>query len=115
MSKSDIGQSQSPSTQPFLHLKTWDLVLLSKKVVYSSFLGEGAGGPDADEVVGAAGTALRCLGLTTFQPGDEGGEVLDVGVVDASREGDKEEEEGVLVKDAGGAVVDSESMDEGGE
>ena len=68
---------------PFLHLKTWDLVLQSKKVMYSSFLGEGAGGPDADEVVGAAGTALRCLRLTTFQPGDEGGEVLDVGVVDA--------------------------------
>ena len=33
--------------------------------------------------------------------------------MDASREGDKEEEEGVLVKDAGGAVVDSKSMDEG--
>ena len=115
MSKSDIGQSQSPSTQPFLHLKTWDLVLLSKKVVYSSFLGEGAGGPGAVEVVGGARIALRCLGLTTFQPGDEGGEVLDVGVVDASREGDKEEEEGVLVKDAGGAVVDSERMDEGGD
>ena len=98
-----------------MHLKTWDRVLLSKKVVYSSFLGEGAGGPDADEVVGAARTALRCLGLTTFQPGDEGGEVLDVGVVDACREGDKEEEEGVLVKDAGGAVVDSERMDEGGD
>ena len=98
-----------------MHLKTWDRVLLSKKVVYSSFLGEGAGGPDAGGVVGAARTALRCLGLTTFQPGDEGGEVLDVGVLDACREGDKEEEEGVHVKDAGGAVVDSESMDEGGD
>ena len=78
-------------------------------------MGEGAGGPGAVEVVGGARIALRCLGLTTFQPGDEGGEVLDVGVVDASREGDKEEEEGVLVKDAGGAVVDSERMDEGGD
>ena len=100
---------------PFLHLKTWDLVLQSKKVMYSSFLGEGAGGPGADEVVGGARIALRCLGLTTFQPGDEGGKVLDVGVVDACMDGGKEEEDGVLVKDAGGAVVDSESMDEGGD
>ena len=68
-------------TSPFLHLKTWHPALLSKKVVYSSFLGEGPGGSDADVVVGRI--ALRCLGLTTFQPGDEGGEVLDVGVVDA--------------------------------
>ena len=51
--------------------------------MYSSFLREGAGGSDADVVVGGARIALRCLGLTTFQPGDEGGEVLDVGVVDA--------------------------------
>ena len=46
-------------------------------MVYSSSFG----GSGADVVVG--GIALRCLGLTTFQPGDEGGEVLDVGVVDA--------------------------------
>ena len=83
--------------------------------MYSSFLGEGAGGPGADEVVGGARIALRCLGLTTFQPGDEGGKVLDVGDVDACMDGGKEEKDGVLVKDAGGAVVDSESMDEGGD
>ena len=100
-------------SSPFLHLKTWDQVLLSKKVVYASFLGEGACGLDADEVVGGVRIALRCLGLTTFQPGDKGGEVWDVGVVDACMEAGREEEDGVLVKDAGGAVVDSESMDEG--
>ena len=59
----------------FVHLKTWDQVLLSKKVVYASFSGEGAGGLDADEVVGGVRIALRCLGLTTFQPGDRGGVV----------------------------------------
>ena len=58
---------------------------------------------------------MMAMGLTTFQPGDEGGKVLDVGDVDACMDGGKEEEDGVLVKDAGGAVVDSESMDEGGE
>ena len=100
---------------PFLHLKTWDPVLLSKKVVYASLSGEGAGGLDADEVVGGVRIALRCLGLTTFQPGDKGGVVRDVGVVDACMEAGREEEDGVLVRDAGGAVVDSESMDEGGE
>ena len=68
-------------TSPFLHLKTWRQALLSKKVVYASFLGEGTGGSDTDEMVGRI--ALRCLGLTTFQPGDEGGEVLGVGVEDA--------------------------------
>ena len=62
-------------SSPFLHLKTWDPVLLSKKVVYASFSGEGAGGLDADEVVGGVRIALRCLGLTTFQPGDKGGVV----------------------------------------
>ena len=85
---------------PFLHLKTWRPNLLSKKVAYASFLGEGAGGSDADVVVGGARIALRCLGLTTFQPGDEGGEVLDVGVVDACVTGGREEEDGVLEKDA---------------
>ena len=100
-------------SSPFLHLKTWDPVLLSKKVVYASFSGEGAGGLDADEVVGGVRIALRCLGLTTFQPGDKGGVVWDVGVVDACMEAGREEEDGVLVKDAGGAVLDSESMDEG--
>ena len=100
-------------SSPFLHLKTWDPVLLSKKVVYASFSGEGAGGLDADEVVGGARIALRCLGLTTFQPGDKGGVVWDVGVVDACMEAGREEEDGVLVKDAGGAMLDSESMDEG--
>ena len=100
-------------SSPFLHLKTWVLVLLSKKVVYASFSGEGAGGLDADEVVGGVRIALRCLGLTTFQPGDKGGVVWDVGVVDACMEAGREEEDGVLVKDAGGAVLDSESMDEG--
>ena len=91
-------------SSPFLHLKTWDPVLLSKKVVYASFSGEGAGGLDADEVVGGVRIALRCLGLTTFQPGDKGGVVWDVGVVDACMEAGREE----LVKDAGGAVLDSE-------
>ena len=100
-------------SSPFLHLKTWDPVLLSKKVVYSSFSGGGAGGLDADEVVGGVRIALRCLGLTTFQPGDKGGVVWDVGVVDACMEAGREEEDGVLVKDAGGAMLDSESMDEG--
>ena len=100
-------------SSPFLHLKTWDPVLLSKKVVYASFSGEGAGGLDADEVVGGVRIALRCLGLTTFQPGDKGGVVWDVGVVDACMEAGREEEDGVLVKDAGGAMLDSESMDEG--
>ena len=100
-------------SSPFLHLKTWDPVLLSKKVVYASFSGEGAGGLDADEVVGGVRIALRCLGLTTFQPGDKGGVVWDVGVVDACMEAGREEEDGVLVKDAGGAVLDSENMDEG--
>ena len=100
-------------SSPFLHLKTWDPVLLSKKVVYASFSGEGAGGLDADEVVGGVRIALRCLGLTTFQPGDKGGVVWDVGVVDACMEAGREEEDGVLVRDAGGAVVDSESMVEG--
>ena len=100
-------------SSPFLHLKTWDPVLLSKKVVYASFSGGGAGGLDADEVVGGVRIALRCLGLTTFQPGDKGGVVWDVGVVDACMEAGREEEDGVLVKDAGGAVLDSESMDEG--
>ena len=76
---------------------------------------EGDGGLVADEVVGGVRIALRCLGLTTFQPGDKGGVVRDVGVVDACMDGGKEEEDGVLVKDAGGAVVDSESMDEGGD
>ena len=100
-------------SSPFLHLKTWDPVLLSKKVVYASLSGEGAGGLDADEVVGGVRIALRCLGLTTFQPGDKGGVVWDVGVVDACMEAGREEEDGVLVKDAGGAVLDSENMDEG--
>ena len=100
-------------SSPFLHLKTWVLVLLSKKVVYASSSGEGAGGLDADEVVGGVRIALRCLGLTTFQPGDKGGVVWDVGVVDACMEAGREEEDGVLVKDAVGAVLDSESMDEG--
>ena len=100
-------------SSPFLHLKTWDPVLLSKKVVYASFSGEGSGGLDADEVVGGVRIALRCLGLTTFQPGDKGGVVWDVGVVDACMEAGREEEDGVLVRDAGGAVVDSESMVEG--
>ena len=100
-------------SSPFLHLKTWDPVLLSKKVVYASFSGEGAGVLDADEVVGGVRIALRCLGLTTFQPGDKGGVVWDVGVVDACMEAGREEEDGVLVKDAGGAVLDSENMDEG--
>ena len=81
--------------------------------MYASFSGEGAGGLDADEVVGGVRIALRCLGLTTFQPGDKGGVVWDVGVVDACMEAGREEEDGVLVKDAGGAVLDSENMDEG--
>ena len=81
--------------------------------MYASSSGEGAGGLDADEVVGGVRIALRCLGLTTFQPGDKGGVVWDVGVVDACMEAGREEEDGVLVRDAGGAVVDSESMDEG--
>ena len=96
---------------PFLHLKTWRPNLLSKKVAYASFLGEGAGGSDADVLVGRI--ALRCLGLTTFQPGDGGGEFSDVGVVDACVGGGREEEDGVLENVAGGAVVDGESMDEG--
>ena len=98
---------------PFLHRKTSDWVLLSKKLVYSSFSQEGAGGSDADVVVGGARIALRCLGLTTFQPGDEGGEVSDVGVIDACMEGGSGEEAvGVLEKDAEGAVVDGEGMEE---
>ena len=37
----------------FVHLKTWDQVLLPKKVVlYASFLGEGAVGQDTDKEAG---------------------------------------------------------------
>ena len=44
--------------EQFVHLKTWDQFLLSKKVVvYASFLGEGASGQEADEEVGGAGIA----------------------------------------------------------
>ena len=78
-------------SSPFLHLKTWDPVLLSKKVVYASFSGEGAGGLDADEVVGGVRIALRCLGLTTFQPGDKGGVVWDVGVHEEEEEAKMQE------------------------
>ena len=49
-----------------MHLKTWDSV--------ASVSGEGAGEVGLEE-------GLRCLVLTTFQPGAEGGEELGVCVV----------------------------------
>ena len=61
---------------------------------------------------------MFCLGLTTFQPGDVGVEASDVGVVDACV-GSGEvlkvdvavDDSGVLVEDAGGAVVDGASLE----
>ena len=56
--RSQVLWTQVLKSSPFLHLKTWDPVLLSKKVVYASFSGEGSGGLDADEVVGGMRIAL---------------------------------------------------------
>ena len=57
--------------EQFVHLKTWDQFLLSKKVVvYASFLGEGASGQEADEEVGGAqGLLLGAHNLPTRRQG----------------------------------------------
>ena len=67
----------------------------------ASVSGEGADGPKADEV---GLEELHCLVLTTFPPGAEGGEELDVGVVAGCDcvqvKGGKVYDNGVLVEEA---------------
>ena len=83
-------------------MKIWELA--------AGVLGEGADGPEVGE------RGLRCLVLTTFQPGADGGEELDVVVVagcDCVEVKDGKEEDvdftvgdkGVLVEEAS-ALVD---------
>ena len=71
----------------------------------TSVSGEGADGPEADEVGFEEG--LCCLVLTTFQPGAEGGEELDVGVVAGC---DCVQVKGVKVDDNGVLVEEEESV-----
>ena len=74
----------------------------------TSVSGEGADGPEADEVGFEEG--LCCLVLTTFQPGAEGGEELDVGVVAGfdcvQVKGVKVDDNGVLVEEAESVLFD---------
>ena len=69
----------------------------------TSVSGEGADGPEADEVGFEEG--LCCLVLTSLQPGAEGGEELDVGVVAGCDcvqvKGGKEEDVDFTVGDKG--------------
>ena len=69
----------------------------------TSVSGEGADGPEADEVGFEEG--LCCLVLTSLQPGAEGGEELDVGVVAGCDcvqvKGVKVDDNGVPVEEGG--------------
>ena len=84
-------------------MKTWELA--------ATVSGEGADEPEVGE------RGLRCLVLTTFQPGADGGEELGVAVVDGCDcvevKGGKEEDVDFRVGDKGVLVEEASALVDG--